>query len=164
MNGYLKTLMLTTALALPLATPVLAQQSAGTTGATSGTTGMGGTSAQSGTTSAMSEDTIRSMLKGQGYSDLDGLKHDGNKYTIKSADRYGKKVKDIDVDAQTGQVKNPAKLSEDQVKDLLKQRGYSDVSDVKKDGDNFKAEAKQAGRDVKLKVDGKEGIVTPQNS
>jgi Peptidase propeptide and YPEB domain len=68
------------------------------------------------------------------------------------------------VDAQTGLVRNPEKLSESQVKDLLKQRGYSDVSDVRKDGDHFSANAKQAGQDVKLKIDAEQGTVTPQNS
>jgi hypothetical protein len=153
MNDYLKTLMLATSLALPLAMPALAQPAAGphgTTGSLGGTTsirglspnngqtGQGGaTSGQTGTmsgqngaatglttgtasttggtTSGMSannghagavpgqssaisatnEDTIRSMLKSQGYADIDGLRHDGSKYTIRSAERYGKKVHNI---------------------------------------------------------------------
>jgi len=132
----------------------------------SGQTGTVGT--QSGATgtqaSAMSEDAIRSMLRSRGYSDISGLNRDGDQFRVSEAKRYGEEVKNIRVDARTGQIQNQQNLSERQVKELLKERGYSDVSDVRKDGNAFTAKAKQGDRNMTLRVDAQQGTVTQSSS
>lgn len=142
----------------PGTTPGTAMQS-GQAGAVGAQPGAAGTQA-----SAMSEDSIRSMLRTRGYSDISGMSRDGDHFRISEAKRYGEEAKNIRVDARTGQIQNQQNLSESQVKELLKERGYSDVSDVRKDGNAFTAKAKQGDRSTNVRVDAQQGTVTQSSS
>ncbi|WP_158295501.1 PepSY domain-containing protein [Crenalkalicoccus roseus] len=55
-----------------------------------------------------------------------------------------------------------AQMDEDQVRSLLRARGYTDISDVERDGDTVSAKAKRDGREVRLRVDTSTGTVTQQ--
>jgi hypothetical protein len=133
-----------------------------TSGATAGPgSSMGGGSAQA---SRMNEEQIRSALQARGYSDISGLERDGDHFRINEAQRYGEKVEDLRVDARTGQVRDEERLSEDQARKLLQDRGYSEVSDVSRDGDTIRAKAKQGDREVNLRVDARSGVLTQQAS
>ncbi len=52
--------------------------------------------------------------------------------------------------------------SESQLKEDLQAKGYSDISDVKHEGNYYTANAKQGGHSVKLRVDASNGMVTQQ--
>lgn len=132
----------------------------------SGSTASGTSMGQSGGTQAgrMSEDQIRSALQARGYSEIDGLQRDGDTFKVKEAKRYGKEVENLRIDASTGQVRDESRLGEDQARNLLRDRGYSDVSDVKRDGDTISAKAKQNDREVRLRVDARTGTVTQQQA
>ncbi|WP_137177983.1 PepSY domain-containing protein [Roseomonas sp. AR75] len=121
----------------------------------------GGSAAQS---SAMSEDAIRNVLRARGYSDIEGLERDGDHFKVEGAERYGEDVENLRIDARTGQVRDEKKLSESQVRTMLQDRGYSDVSDVSSDGDAITATAKQNDREMKLRVDRSTGVVTQQQA
>ena len=73
-------------------------------------------------------------------------------------------VENLRVDASTGQVRDEKRLSEDQVKNLLRERGYSDVSDVKRDGNTVTAKAKQNDHEIRVRVDAQTGTVTQQRA
>jgi hypothetical protein len=135
-------------------------------GATSGaTTSQGAASGGgSGQQSAMSEQQIRTALEARGYSNFSGMERDGDSFRISGAERYGKKVEDLRVDARTGQVRDEARLTEDQVRNMLSNRGFSDVSDVNRDGDTIRAKAKRDDREVTLRVDARTGVVSQQQS
>jgi hypothetical protein len=124
----------------------------------------GGTAAQAGQASRMSEEQVRSALRASGYSDIEDLERDGDNFKVGEAKRYGEEVKDLRVDARTGQVRDEGRLSEDQAKNLLRDRGYSDVSDVSRDGDTIRAEAKQGDREVRVRIDARTGTVTQQQA
>jgi uncharacterized membrane protein YkoI len=135
--------------------------SGSTTPSTAGQSG--GNASQAGQTSRMNEEQIRSALRARGYSDIQGLERDGDNFKISQAKRYGSEVKDLRVDARTGQVRDEGRLSEDQAKNMLRDRGYSDVSDVSRDGDTIRAKAKQGDREVNLRIDARTGTVTQQS-
>lgn len=136
-------------------------------GATPVTPGAGTDSQQTtqsqGTTQHMSESAVKSVLQEQGYQNISDLKQSGNNYTA-NATRYGKEVKDIKIDAMTGRVENQKKLSEHQVKNMLKNKGYTDISDVEHNGHEFTAKAKQNGNEMKLKIDDHTGMIMPEQA
>lgn len=140
----------------------------GSTGAsTSGATGpaQGATSGGVGTQSnRMGEDQLRTALRARGYEDISGLERDGDTYRVKEAKRYGEKVENLRIDASTGQVRDEKRLSEDQAKTLLRERGYSDVSDVQRDGDTISAKARRGDSEMRLRVDARSGAVTQQQA
>lgn len=123
----------------------------------------GGNASQAGQASRVNEEQVRSALRARGYSDIKGLERDGNNFKISEAKRYGEEVKNLRVDASTGQVRDESRLSEDQAKNLLRDRGYSDVSDVKRDGDTIRAKAKQNDHQMQLRIDARTGTVTQQS-
>lgn len=112
----------------------------------------------------MSEEAMRTALRARGYSDLGDVERDGDTFKVGSAKRYGEDVSDLRVNARTGQVRDESRLSEDQAKTLLRDRGYSDVSDVNRDGDAIRAKAKQGDREVNLRIDARSGVVTQQRA
>lgn len=132
----------------------------GTTGSQSGTAG-GGSAGQAG---AMSEQAIRSALQARGYSDIEGMRRDGDHFRVNKAERFGEDVSDLRIDARTGMVRDEARLSEDQAKNLLESRGYSDISEVSRDGDAISAKARQGDRQVNLRIDARSGTVTQQQA
>ena len=153
--------------------PGSGQHMGSNTGSPSGQTGStapstmgqsGGSTAQAGQASRMSEEQVRTALRGRGYSDIEGLERDGDNFKIREAKRFGEEVKDLRVDARTGQVRDEGRLSEDQAKNLLRDRGYRDVSDVSRDGDIIRAKAKQGDREVRLRIDARTGTVTQQQA
>jgi parvulin-like peptidyl-prolyl isomerase len=175
----MKNLMSTTALAaafalgfhgVPLAQAVDPDRPGSASGgilAQSGQVGAAGTGmTRSGSTqaAAMSEDQIRTTLRARGYSDIEGLERDGDHFKVGEARRYGEDVSDLRVNARTGQVQDEERLSEDQARKLLEDRGYSEVSDVSRDGDAISAKAKQGDRAVNLRIDARSGTVTQQQA
>lgn len=113
---------------------------------------------------AMSQEQLQTALRARGYQDLSDIQRDGDVFRVGSAKRYGSEVSDLRVDARTGMVRDESRLSEDQTKQMLRDRGYSDVSDVSRDGDTIRAKAKQGDREVSLRIDARTGIVTQQQA
>ncbi|NKC34402.1 hypothetical protein [Falsiroseomonas selenitidurans] len=157
----MKHLLSTTAMAaaLILGGHGLAQAQSGTTAPMGSTMSSGST-----TMTRMSEDSIRTALEARGYSDIEGLERDGDTFKVSEAQRYGKDVEDLEIDARTGQVRNEDRLTEDQARSMLSDRGYSDVSDVSRDGDTITAKAKRNDREVNLRIDANTGVVTQQQA
>ncbi|MBP0443318.1 hypothetical protein J8J14_00880 [Roseomonas sp. SSH11] len=112
----------------------------------------------------MGEGQVRSALNARGYSDISGLKREGDTFRVSSAKRYGEEVKDLRVDARTGQVRDEQRLNEDQARNLIRANGYENVRDVRRDGDTIRAKAKQGDREVDLRVDARNATVTRQQA
>ncbi|MBB3897434.1 hypothetical protein [Roseococcus suduntuyensis] len=110
----------------------------------------------------MNEEQIRGMLSARGYTDISGVERDGDHFKVSEAKRYGRDVEDLRVNARTGQVQDEARLNEDQARNLLEQRGYTEVSDVSRDGDTITAQAKRDDREMRVRIDGNTGAVMPQ--
>ncbi len=134
-------------------------------GGTPGTTmGQGSASGQAQQTGPMSEEQIRTALRVRGYSDIEGLERDGDNFKVEEAKRYGETVEDLRIDARTGQVRDEKRLTEDQARNLLRDRGYSDISGVSRDDDTITAKAKQGDRELNLRIDARTGTVTQQQA
>jgi hypothetical protein len=114
--------------------------------------------------SRMSEDQIRTTLRARGYSDISGLERDGDAFKVREAERYGEKIENLRVDANTGQVRDERRLSEDQVRNMLREQGYSEIRDVSRDGNTVTARAKRGDTEVRLRVDANTGAVSQQQA
>ena len=100
----------------------------------------------------MGEPEIKSILRDEGYSNFHDVSQKNGAYTIKSAKLYGTEVHNLVVDAQTAQVENPQPINEDQAKNLLKDKGFSNVKHVNKNGDTITAEATMNGHQEQVKI------------
>ena len=161
MSKFLNTAALATVLFLGAQGAVFAQAS--NSSQSGGAAGGAQSSQQMGSQMpAMSEQQVRTALKARGYSEIKDLKRSDDTFRVSEAKRYGEKVEDLRIDARTGMVQDEDRLNTDQAEKLLKDRGYSDVSDVERDGNTITANAEQNGNTVKLRIDAESGMVTQQ--
>ena len=122
----------------------------------------GGMQAQmSGMSSSISEDQLKSRLRERGYTEIEDVRRDGQMFRISQARRYGETVNNLRVDASTGRVQNEDRLSEDQIGNMLEERGYYDVEDIERDGFTYTADAKQR---VGLRIDGQSGTISRERT
>jgi hypothetical protein len=105
-------------------------------------------------------DQIRIVLRARGYSDLGRMEREGDTVLIPDAKRYGEATGPLRLDAKTGRVLDEQPLSEAQAQALLRERGFSEVRRVGRDGDIILATAEQGGSRVDLKVDARSGTVS----
>lgn len=122
--------------------------------------GSAGAAAQSATSPGvpMTAAQIETVLRARGYSDIEGLERDGDVFRIRSAKRYGEPVGELSVDAVSGQVRDE-ELSEGQARTMLRGRGFSEVSEVRREGDTILARGRRAGSEVEVRIDARTGAV-----
>lgn len=104
-------------------------------------------------------DQVNTILRVRGYSDVSGVVQEGDTFRIPEATRYGAKVQNLRIDALTGQPREQANLTEAQAIALLRDRGYSDVSEVGREGDTIRLRGVRDGTPVELRVDARTGAV-----
>ena len=105
-------------------------------------------------------DQIRIVLGARGYSDLGRMERDGDTVLIPDAKRYGEATGPLRLDAKTGQVRDERPLTEAQARALLRDRGFSEVRDARREGDVILASAQRGGSRLDLKVDARSGTVS----
>jgi hypothetical protein len=103
---------------------------------------------------------IRIVLGARGYSDLGRMERDGDTVLIPEAKRYGEATGPLRLDAKTGQVRDEKPLSEAQARALLRDRGYSEVGEARREGDIIVASAQRGGARMDVKVDARSGAVS----
>ncbi|EFH10610.1 hypothetical protein ACFFMP_20455 [Pseudoroseomonas cervicalis] len=131
-------------------------------GQTMGGQAQGGQAMGGDTLAALSEDQLRSALEARGYSDIEGLERQDDNFRVAEAKRFGERVEDLRIDARTGQVQDEPRLTEDQARHLLRERGFSEVSDIEREGDIITASAEQDGNSVELRIDARTGMILQQ--
>ncbi len=104
-------------------------------------------------------DQVATVLRARGYSELSSVELEGETFRIPEAMRYGEKVEDLRIDALTGQPVEEPELSEAQARTLLRDRGYSEVTEVKREGDILTLRAVRDGTPMELRVDARTGTV-----
>lgn len=122
--------------------------------------GSGSMATQSLEPGQMTADQIAIVLRARGYSDLGPMSREGDTVTIADAKRYGEATGPLKLDAKTGQVRDEKPLSEAQARALLRERGFSDIGEARREGDTILASARQAGSRVDLRVDARSGTVS----
>lgn len=107
----------------------------------------------------LTTDQVATVLRARGYSDLSSVELEGDTFRIPKAMRYGEKVEDLRIDALTGQPVEEPELSEAQARNLLRDRGYSEVTELGREGDILTLRAVRDGTPVQLRVDARTGTV-----
>lgn len=102
------------------------------------------------------------VLRARGYSDLGAMEREGDTVLIRDAKRYGEDTGPLRLDAKTGQVRDEAPLSEAQAQALLRERGFSEVREARREGDVILASAQRGGTRVDVQVDARSGAVSPR--
>ncbi len=90
---------------------------------------------------------------------MQAVERDGEVFRIQGATRYGEPVGDIEADARTARVRGE-RLSEAQARRMLRGRGYEEVAEVRREGDQLLARARRGGTPVELRINALSGAVT----
>lgn len=104
----------------------------------------------------LDQDQITRRLEGRDFSDIQ-IERDNGAYTG-TAQWYGEEV-DLRVNARTGRVESPTRLTADQVRHRLEGEGYEDIADLQEDGDQFTGRATRFGEEQDLRVSARTGHV-----
>ncbi|MDB5372645.1 MAG: hypothetical protein JWP04_1287 [Belnapia sp.] len=107
----------------------------------------------------LTPDQVTTVLRARGYSDISGVEREGDSFRIPEATRYGEKVQNLRIDALTGQPREQPMLTEAQASGLLRDRGYTDVTELGREGDLIRLRATRDGTPTELRVDARTGAV-----
>ena len=107
----------------------------------------------------MTQDQLATVLRARGFSDLEGVEREGNTFRIARAMRYGETVENLRIDAATGLPREQPPLTEGQARGLLRARGYSEVTELGRDGDAIRLRGLREGTPIEVTVDARTGAV-----
>ena len=110
-----------------------------------------------GSVSPENTETVRSRLAERGMQDIRNLRREGDIYRA-DALWYGETV-DVQVDAATGEIKQPARLSSKQIDVILRDLGWRHVDQAERAGDVFRIRVQQDRRMFELKIDARTGKI-----
>lgn len=116
-------------------------------------------------TSSLPMSTILQNLKKSGYSVVEKVKFDGDKYKVKAINPQGQE-ETVYVNAQSGQVqaKQPKAANNLTALDVAKKveaAGYHNIYKIDSEEDNYEVKAiDKSGKQVKLKVNSTSGEVS----
>jgi hypothetical protein len=107
----------------------------------------------------LTPDQVTTVLRARGYSEVGEVRLEGDTFHITKATRYGEPVDDLRIDALTGQPVDEPNLTEAQARALLRDRGYSEVTEVGREGDIIRLRGVRDGTPTELRVDARTGTV-----
>jgi hypothetical protein len=107
----------------------------------------------------LTPDQLATVLRARGVTDLDGVEREGDTFRIARAMRYGERVENLRIDAATGLPREQPPLTEGQARELLRARGYGEVTEIGRDGDSIRLRAVREGTPSELTVDARTGAV-----
>lgn len=107
----------------------------------------------------LTTDQVATVLRARGYSELSAVELEGETFRIPEAMRYGEKVENLRIDALTGQPIDEPELTESQAGALLRERGYSEVTELGREGNILTLRAVRDGTPMELRVDARTGSV-----
>lgn len=100
----------------------------------------------------------RLLLRVRGMKNIRDLERIGENEVAATADWYGEEV-DVEVNVRTGEIIQPQRMSESQIRNRLEERGWQDVRDVQRDEDKFQVTADREGQSFELIVDAQTGLL-----
>ncbi len=107
----------------------------------------------------LTPDQVRIVLQARGFTDIEGLERQGDEFVIREAKRYGQPVRDLRLDAVTGQPREVPLLTEAQAREMLRDRGYAEVTEIGRDGDTIRLRAVREGAATEINIDARTGAV-----
>ena len=102
-------------------------------------------------------DKVRTQLAERGMQDIRNLRREGDVYRA-DASWYGEIV-DVQVDAASGEVKQPTRLGTKQVEFLLHASGWHHIGQAERAGDTFSIRAQLGTKVFDLKIDARTGLI-----
>jgi Peptidase propeptide and YPEB domain len=108
----------------------------------------------------LTTDQVRTVLRARGYTEVGGVRREGDTFQVTDAIRYGEKVPNLRIDALTGLPRDTQMLTESQARSLLLERGYTGVEEVGRDGEMIRLRARQSDTPVEVRVNARTGAVT----
>ncbi|GGC32672.1 hypothetical protein GCM10011504_08610 [Siccirubricoccus deserti] len=107
----------------------------------------------------LTPDQVRIVLQARGFTDIEGLERQGNDFVVRQAKRYGTPVRDLRLDAVTGQPREAPLLTEAQAREMLRDRGYTEVTEIGREGDTIHLRAVREGTPTEISIDARTGVV-----
>jgi|GEM_PF-1865935 len=104
----------------------------------------------------LDQSEIEDRLEDRDFSDISVEFADGQ-YTG-TATWWGEEV-DLRVDARTGRVLEPNRMTESQIQNKLEDEGYENVSEVREAGSEYTARAERFGEETEVRVSARSGNV-----
>jgi len=105
---------------------------------------------------------LETVLRARGYDALEGVaREEGEHIRIARARRFGEVVGPLVVNGVTGEVLEAPALTDAQVQRLLRQRGYAEVREIRREGGTLRVRALREGAEVTLGIDPRTGVVRP---
>lgn len=110
------------------------------------------------TRAALDEERVRELLEARGVTGIEDLERTDDGFFTASATWYGEDV-DLRIDGVTGVIVEPERLNEDQIAYLLEEEGFSEVSDIEREGEVYTATAERDDSEYRVRVDARTGAV-----
>lgn len=107
----------------------------------------------------LTPDQLATVMRARGFSDLEGVEREGDTFRIARARRYGETVENLSIDAATGLAREQPSLTEAQARELLRSRGYTDVTELGREGDAIRMRGLREGTPIEVTVDARTGAV-----
>ncbi len=107
----------------------------------------------------LTPDQLATVLRARGFSDIEGVEREGDTFRIARAMRYGETVENLRIDAATGLPREQPPLTEGQARELLRARGYSEVTEIGREGDAIRLRGLREGTPIEVTVDARTGAV-----
>lgn len=120
----------------------------------------GPTTASAEDSSVMSERQVLALLRSRGYDAVQDLRREGPSY-FGRATHLGEQVA-FRVDARSGELREPDTLTDNQLRAMLRSRGFDQVASLERDGSTVRATARRADRAMRLTLDARNGAVLNQ--
>lgn len=108
----------------------------------------------------MSERQVLALLRSRGYQEVEGMRREGPSYHGR-ATHLGEQVA-FRVDARSGELREPETLTDNQLRAMLRARGFDDIASMERDGSTVRATARRADRAMRLTLDARNGAVLNQ--
>ncbi|WP_162913328.1 PRC-barrel domain-containing protein [Rhodospirillaceae bacterium SYSU D60014] len=117
---------------------------------------------QGGTTqeARISPDEVREMLRRQGFTEISDLSRDGGSYEVTA--QRSDQTYDLEIDAETGIIES-SRLTPAGIRTMLQRQGYSEISDLSREGNTYIATAQSGDRQVELQIDARTGTVQTES-
>ncbi|SDB29997.1 hypothetical protein [Belnapia rosea] len=107
----------------------------------------------------LTPDQLATVLRARGFSDLEGVEREDDTFRIARAMRYGERVENLRIDAATGLPREQPPLTENQARELLRARGFNEVTELGREGDAIRLRGVREGTPSELTVDARTGAV-----
>jgi hypothetical protein len=102
------------------------------------------------------EDQARARLRAQGMQNIGDLERHNENEFVATADWYGEEV-DVHIDARTGEILQPQRLSETQIRNKLQEEGWEEVREMEQQENVIELIAEYEDEIFQLRLDPRDG-------